>query len=226
MHMEVGPKKGRVPIRWKGLAQASTGNWEEEKSVQIVTPQGCKFCTLAKQTLKDRGVPYEELFVAGEPTLLSTVASVSGIRTVPQIYVNGAFVGDCDRLLSLDPDVFFTSGDTSKTLPNTALERLRAAGEAGNEIKNSAIASILADTGDEKAVEMAISQTPIKGMPLNIAYQYTGQALPAGEVSQALQNGMTPLFDKHASEGGKALDYNGVKNDKDFVNLVRSWHRL
>ena len=73
------------------------------KNIQIYTTENCPFCIKAKKLLKAKGVEFEEINIKDdEAFILNKLAERSGIHTVPQIYVNQKFVGDCDSLYQLE----------------------------------------------------------------------------------------------------------------------------
>jgi len=68
------------------------------------TPQ-CGFSRAAVQILNMHGVPTEKLKtfnVLEDAELRSAIKEFSEWPTIPQIYVNGEFVGGCDILLSMN----------------------------------------------------------------------------------------------------------------------------
>lgn len=71
--------------------------------VEIYTTPTCPYCRAAKQLLATKGVSYEEIDVSRDPALRQAMTlRAGGSRTVPQIFVNGKHVGDCDRIYALD----------------------------------------------------------------------------------------------------------------------------
>lgn len=71
--------------------------------VEIYTTPTCPYCRAAKQLLARKGVSYEEIDVSRDPALRQAMTKrAGGSRTVPQIFVNGQHVGDCDRIHALD----------------------------------------------------------------------------------------------------------------------------
>lgn len=73
------------------------------KNIQIYTTENCPFCIKAKNLLRAKGVEFEEINIKDdEAFILNKLAERSGIYTVPQIYVNQKFVGDCDSLYQLE----------------------------------------------------------------------------------------------------------------------------
>jgi glutaredoxin 3 len=71
--------------------------------VKMYTTQVCPFCIRAKALLKQRGVDaIEEIRVDLDPAERKTMMAITGRRTVPQIFIDGAHVGGCDDLVALD----------------------------------------------------------------------------------------------------------------------------
>jgi monothiol glutaredoxin len=53
------------------------------------------------QTLARYGVPVHAIDVLADPTLRQAVKTFSDWPTIPQLYVDGAFVGGCDIVLEM-----------------------------------------------------------------------------------------------------------------------------
>jgi glutaredoxin 3 len=71
--------------------------------VKMYTTAVCPYCIRAKQLLKARGVlQIEEIRIDLQPEQLATMMSITGRRTVPQIFIGDTHVGGCDDLVALD----------------------------------------------------------------------------------------------------------------------------
>lgn len=71
--------------------------------ITIYTTSICPYCHRAKELLRAKGVPYEEIDVSGSPGLRTRMTQLSGGRTtVPQIWIGETHVGGCDDLHALD----------------------------------------------------------------------------------------------------------------------------
>jgi glutaredoxin 3 len=71
--------------------------------VKMYTTQVCPYCTRAKSLLQQRGVTQiEEIRVDLDPQAREHMMSITGRRTVPQIFVGDTHVGGCDDLFALD----------------------------------------------------------------------------------------------------------------------------
>lgn len=70
---------------------------------EIYTTAICPYCVAAKNFLKNRGWDYSEVRVDREPGKREEMlARSAGLRSVPQIFVNGVHVGGYDELVAAD----------------------------------------------------------------------------------------------------------------------------
>lgn len=65
--------------------------------VSIFTRPGCEYCAQAKDLLKSRGIAYEELVLNRDYTS-RTLRAVAGVDSVPQVFINGDYVGGAESL--------------------------------------------------------------------------------------------------------------------------------
>ena len=71
--------------------------------VKMYTTLVCPFCVRAKMLLKQRGVEQiDEIRVDLNPEERQAMMSITGRRTVPQIFIGDTHVGGCDDLIALD----------------------------------------------------------------------------------------------------------------------------
>ena len=71
--------------------------------VVIYTTQYCPYCVQAKRLLKQKGVSFEEIDVSNDPALRRYMIQKAGGRmTVPQIFVDESWIGDCDGIYALE----------------------------------------------------------------------------------------------------------------------------
>ncbi len=69
----------------------------------MYTTQVCPYCLRAKALLKDRGVAQiEEVRIDTDAAAREQMMTLTGRRTVPQIYIGPTHVGGFDDLLALD----------------------------------------------------------------------------------------------------------------------------
>lgn len=70
--------------------------------VKVYVTDYCPYCTRAKGLLKRKGVPFTEVDVSDDPEARAWLVSATGMRTVPQIFIDGKPVGGSDDLHALD----------------------------------------------------------------------------------------------------------------------------
>lgn len=72
-------------------------------SVTIYTTPFCGYCLAAKRLLRDKGVGFAEIDVAGDrDRRAEMIQRARGGRTVPQVFVGETHVGGYDELSALD----------------------------------------------------------------------------------------------------------------------------
>lgn len=71
--------------------------------VKMFTTAVCPYCQRAKMLLKNRGVEHiEEIRIDTDPAQRDHMVEITGLRTVPQIFIGDTHVGGCDDLIALD----------------------------------------------------------------------------------------------------------------------------
>jgi glutaredoxin-like protein len=65
--------------------------------VTVFTRKGCEYCVRAKGLLHDAGIQFEELILNRDYTE-ATLRAVSGKSTVPQVFINGEYIGGSEEL--------------------------------------------------------------------------------------------------------------------------------
>lgn len=60
----------------------------------------CTFCKQAKNLLNSKNIPYEERMIGSEWTKEQLLEVVPNARTVPQIFIDGNYVGGYTDLVS------------------------------------------------------------------------------------------------------------------------------
>ena len=65
--------------------------------VTVFAREGCEYCARAKGLLHDAGIKFEEL-VLNRDFSESTIRAVSGTSTVPQVFINGEYIGGSEAL--------------------------------------------------------------------------------------------------------------------------------
>lgn len=61
----------------------------------------CGFSNQVVQILNILGVPYETMDVLADPDIRQGIKEYSNWPTIPQVYIDGEFVGGCDVLTEL-----------------------------------------------------------------------------------------------------------------------------
>ena len=72
-------------------------NAEKPHDVTVFTREGCEFCVRAKGMLREAGIDFEELVLNRDYTE-ATLRAVSGRSTVPEIFIDGEFIGGSEEL--------------------------------------------------------------------------------------------------------------------------------
>ncbi len=73
------------------------------KKVEIYTWSACPFCRRAKALLDKKGVDYIEHCIDGDEVARAAMAKrTGGPRSLPQIFADDQYVGDCSGIYSLD----------------------------------------------------------------------------------------------------------------------------
>jgi glutaredoxin 3 len=71
--------------------------------IEIYTSPHCGYCARAKQLLKRKGVEFTEFEVSMDDALREAMTKRTGGRTsVPQIFIDGKYIGGSDDLHALD----------------------------------------------------------------------------------------------------------------------------
>ena len=71
--------------------------------IEIYSSMLCGYSYRAKKLIESKGIDYEEFDVMLKPGLRAEMVQRSGGRTsVPQIFVDGRHLGDCEELYALE----------------------------------------------------------------------------------------------------------------------------
>jgi glutaredoxin 3 len=72
-------------------------------TIEIFTQPWCPYCARAKKLLDSKGVAYTEIeALPGSAKRAELRQRAGGSTSVPQIFVDGAHIGDSDRLAALE----------------------------------------------------------------------------------------------------------------------------
>jgi glutaredoxin-like protein len=72
-------------------------NARKPQAISIITRPGCPFCATAREILADNGMEYEEI-VLGHDATLRSVRAITGKETVPQVFIDGVYIGGSEAL--------------------------------------------------------------------------------------------------------------------------------
>ena len=70
--------------------------------VVIYTSAFCPYCYRAKSLLDSKQVAYKEIDVTMSASKRQDMTAKAGSRSVPQIFVGGQHIGDCDGIYRLE----------------------------------------------------------------------------------------------------------------------------
>jgi glutaredoxin 3 len=70
--------------------------------VTVYTTEPCGFCRNAKALLDARGIPFEEINLAKDPTGRAELAERTGMMTFPQVVIDGTPIGGFQELVQAD----------------------------------------------------------------------------------------------------------------------------
>ncbi len=70
--------------------------------IKIYSKTSCPACVMAKDILDKKGVRYEEIILDNKPEETQELMERTGMRTVPQIFINNELIGGCSDLIDLD----------------------------------------------------------------------------------------------------------------------------
>ena len=83
--------------------------------VLLYVTSWCPYCRRAKALLTKKGVAFTEVDIEASAENRKAMIDVSGRSTVPQIFINGTYVGGSDELFALD-----VRGELDKLLGRTS----------------------------------------------------------------------------------------------------------
>ncbi|MFQ5508222.1 MAG: glutaredoxin domain-containing protein [Leptospirillia bacterium] len=119
------------------------------KDILIYSTRACPYCVAAKRALDERGIPYREIDITLTPHVRDELSAKTGEWTVPQVFVDGEYIGQDDELVAmvkagtLDPE----TAEAPKSPSATDAEALYDAVVIGAGQKGLAVAEQLAGHG-------------------------------------------------------------------------------
>jgi len=93
---------GAVP-RGRPLFGQPQGVAPTNMLIKIYTTETCPFCHAAMDLLKDKGLKFEEIRLAGREEMDQLVEK-TGWRTVPQIFFDEKLIGGFEELKKMDEE--------------------------------------------------------------------------------------------------------------------------
>ena len=75
------------------------------KKIKIYTTNYCPFCIKAKSLLNKKKIKFSEIDVSKDEALREKMSAMAnGARSVPQIFADDIYIGDCDKIHKLDQE--------------------------------------------------------------------------------------------------------------------------
>jgi len=75
------------------------------KKIEIYTTNNCPFCVKAKSLLNKKKIKFLEINVSNNEALREKMSDMTnGARSVPQIFADNIYIGDCDKIHKLDQE--------------------------------------------------------------------------------------------------------------------------
>ena len=71
-------------------------------NITVYTTDPCSFCTRAKALLQQRGLEYEEINLAKDPSGRARLIELTGMMSFPQVVIEGEVVGGFMELVQAD----------------------------------------------------------------------------------------------------------------------------
>lgn len=70
--------------------------------VVIYITATCPYCTAAKGLLNRKKIPFREINIDNDPAKRKWLSEVTGLKTVPQIFIDDHPIGGYQELVALD----------------------------------------------------------------------------------------------------------------------------
>ena len=143
MEKEEEKKETLTPMELKAFVSKTI----DSHPVVIFSKTYCPYCKKAKEAMSNAGISFHavEIDIRGDTEALQDeLKSVSGIRTVPQVFVKGEFIGDSSKTVTLAE-----SGELSKLVGVAPSSSSLSPAGNGKEKENGA-----AKSGDVEMAEL------------------------------------------------------------------------
>lgn len=96
-----------LKMRFASHTMAMSANAFNPEAVAIFTTPGCKYCRKAKDALSTAEICFTEIDVGQSTGLRSALTALTGIRTVPQVFLDSKFFGGSDEVVAALADGSF-----------------------------------------------------------------------------------------------------------------------
>lgn len=154
----------------------------------------CGFSAQVVQILKETGAKFDTVNVLQDPAIREGIKEYSNWPTIPQLYVDGEFIGGCDIIKEM-----YASGDLQKKL--------------GIEEEPIATPKVALDEGAVKAIkDAAEGNGDVLRLEIGPEFQYDLYFGPkkAGDI-EVIANGVTICFDKKSAKKADGLTVSWVE---------------
>ncbi len=156
----------------------------------------CGFSSQVVGILKELGAGFETVNVLQDATIREGIKEYSSWPTIPQLYVDGEFIGGCDIVKEM-----YASGDLQKKL--------------GLEVKEVAPPKVTLDEGAVKAIKSADEGGgDVLRLEIGPQYQYDLYFGPkkAGDV-EVVASGVTICFDRESAKKADGMAISWVDGE-------------
>ena len=72
--------------------------------IEVYSTPNCPYCVRAKALLQSKNLTFKEVDVGDDVESLRKMVQLSGLRSVPQIFINDRSIGGYDELAQLNAD--------------------------------------------------------------------------------------------------------------------------
>jgi len=72
------------------------------KEVKVYSKSHCPYCVKAKQLLKSKNIPFQEIDLTNDSATQGKLVQETGWQTVPMIFIGGKLIGGFDNLNALN----------------------------------------------------------------------------------------------------------------------------
>ncbi|HXF90414.1 MAG TPA: glutaredoxin domain-containing protein [Candidatus Nitrosotenuis sp.] len=81
---------------------SNTNQQQAQKTIIIYTMNSCYYCQKAKKLLDEKNIPHMLVDIFSKPGLFDEISGKSGVKTVPQVFINNEFWGGYKDLVLAD----------------------------------------------------------------------------------------------------------------------------